>query len=107
MRFSQSLIPRRCLTNSTSLRPFESIPGPPGNGLPFLGHTHLLLKKPHGFGKSWMNVKEMVQKYDAQGAKLLRFRSPILNPDNGYVVFLLDPQDVGQVYKHEGKYPKR
>ena len=42
---------RNCATvTSTALdvQPFESIPGPPGNGLPFIGHTNIFGKKPAG-----------------------------------------------------------
>ena len=42
---------RNCATvTSTALKvqPFESIPGPPGNGLPFIGHTNIFGKKPAG-----------------------------------------------------------
>ena len=43
---------RYCATvTSTALldvQPFESIPGPPGNGLPFIGHSNLFGKKPAG-----------------------------------------------------------
>ena len=42
---------RFCATVTSTakdVQPFESIPGPPGNGLPFIGHTNLFGKKPAG-----------------------------------------------------------
>jgi hypothetical protein len=37
----------------------------------------------------------------------LRLNLPPLNGINGKVVVLFDPNDVEQVYRHEGKYPLR
>lgn len=85
---------------------FEAIPGPPGQGLPLLGHT-LMTQKPHGFGKAWLNIKEMQQKYSKEDDKLMRFISRVFNPKTGKCVILFDPQDVEHVYRHEGKYPNR
>lgn len=87
--------------------PYDKIPGPPGQGLPLLGHTLLTSKKPHGFGKAWLNMKEIQQKYLKPDDKLIRFNSRVFNPKTGNCVFLLDPQDVEHVYRHEGKYPNR
>lgn len=67
----------------------------------------LLYKKPAGFAKSWQNLKEVRSQYCNEDDKLLRLNLPILNPINGKVVVLLDPKDVEQVYRHEGKYPIR
>jgi hypothetical protein len=42
---------RNCATvtsRALDVKPFESIPGPPGNGLPFIGHTNIFGKKPAG-----------------------------------------------------------
>lgn len=87
--------------------PYENIPGPPGQGWPFVGHTLMFMKNPHGFEKSWLNLKEVQQKYLKKNDKLIKFHSPIFNPDTGKVIFLLDPNDIEQVYRHEGKYPNR
>ena len=76
-------------------------------GLPFFGHLKLMYKKPAGFAKSWLNLKEIRSQYCTEQDKLLRLNLPPLNPINGKVVILFDPNDVEQVYRHEGKYPFR
>ena len=75
--------------------------------MPLLGHMKLLYKKPAGFAKSWLNLKEIRSKYCSEQDKLLRLNLPILNPINGNVVILFDPNDVQIAYRHEGKYPFR
>ena len=50
-KLPKNKIIRNCgtITNTAiDVQPFESIPGPPGNGLPFIGHTNLFAKKPAG-----------------------------------------------------------
>ena len=86
--------------------PFDSIPGPPGKGLPFIGHVNLYIKKPHGLKKSWKNLKEIRKQYLKEDDKLLRLHLPPFCP-SGNVVLLLDPADVEDMYRHEGKYPYR
>ena len=103
---------RKTLQNSTfsavNVQPFESIPGPPGRGWPFIGHMNEMFKNPAGFGKSWMNMKELRKKYLKEEDKLLRLHLPFFNYDNdGRFVLLLDPDDIKQVYRHEGKHPAR
>ena len=44
---TQIFIRRNC-TAVFNAQPFESIPGPPGKGLPFLGHANLYAGKPAG-----------------------------------------------------------
>ena len=63
---------------SIATKSFEDIPGPPGNGLPFIGHSHLYLKKPHGFARSWNNVKSLTEKYLKDDDKLMRLNIPYL-----------------------------
>lgn len=91
----------------SSTKPYEDIPGPPGKGLPFIGHLHMIYKKPNGFGKSWNNLKDLREKYLKDGDKLMRFHSKNFNPKNGRLVVLLDPKDVEVIYRNEGKYPSR
>ena len=102
---------RNCATvtsTTTDVQPFESIPGPPGSGLPFIGHTNLFGKKPAGIGKSWENLKECRNQFLKEDDKLMRLNLPPFNPEGqGKFVFLLDPNDVEQIYRHEGKYPSR
>ena len=91
-----------------TLKPFEAIPGPPGSGWPFFGHMKLLYQKPAGFARSWINLKHMKEKYcDENNEKLLRMNLPLFNPKNGRAVMLMDPIDVEEVYRHEGKFPIR
>nr|AKH03539.1 cytochrome P450 3078B1 [Paracyclopina nana] len=102
----------RFLTNhlrrySTALNPFEEIPGPPGKGFPILGHSHLLLKKPHKFGKAWENVRALKKQYLREGDKMLRMHSPLFNPPHGNILFIFDPQLYQEMLTHEGKYPCR
>ena len=98
---------RRLLGTVTGLKPFETIPGPKGKGLPILGHSNELLKKPHGFGKAWKNVQRLKEAYCGQ-VPLLRFHVPLVNPKgNGNLVYLFESEDIQQVYRHEGKYPTR
>ncbi len=87
--------------------PFEAIPGPPGKGLPFVGHLNHLMKQPGGFKKSWLNVQDMASKYANDQDKLLRLNLPLFNPKNGKVLVLLDSKDVETAYRNEGKYPDR
>jgi hypothetical protein len=86
---------------------FEAIPGPPGNGLPILGHMLELFAKPAGFEKSWKNLKIMQSKYLTKEDKIMRLHAPMMNPKNGKVLVLFDVDDVEHVYRHEGKYPTR
>ena len=44
---TQIFVIRNCATVFNA-QPFESIPGPPGKGLPFLGHANLYAGKPAG-----------------------------------------------------------
>ena len=63
---------------------------------------------PTGIGKSWENLKECRNKFLKEDDKLMRLNLPPFNPEGqGKFVFLLDPNDVEQVYRHEGKYPSR
>ena len=94
-------------TLNLDIKPFESIPGPSNKGLPLIGHMKMLYKKPAGFAKSWLNLKEMKDNFTQNGDKLLRLNLPVLNPKNGKVVVLLDPADIEHVHRHEGKYPYR
>ena len=83
-------------------------PGLPGKGLPYIGHMHLVTKKPHGVGKSWLNLELLIQKYLKGEDKLFRMNSGMFNPEgDGRFVILLDPNDVEKAHKHEGKYPSR
>ena len=92
----------------SNAQPFENIPGPPGNGLPFIGHMNLYMKKPAGLGKSWENLRNIKEKHLKHDEKLLRLNLPPFNPGNGgRVLVLLDPNDVGHILRHEGKYPNR
>ena len=98
--------------NSTSavanVKPYHEIPGPPGKGLPFIGHMNLVSKKPHGLEKVWLNMEILQQKYLKDHDKLMRLNFGILNPDgDGRYVLLYDPTDVEKVHRNEGKYPKR
>ena len=98
---------------------FQDIPGPSGKGLPFLGHMNDLIKKPHGMFKTWENIKELKTKLmteNEKAGKLLKLNLPLLNVpskkgdekfSNGWVVVLLDPNDIPVVYQNEGKYPFR
>ena len=50
-KLPKNKIIRNCATvtrRALDVKPFESIPGPPGSGLPFIGHTNLFGKKPAG-----------------------------------------------------------
>ena len=50
-KLPKNKIIRYCATVTSTLldvQPFESIPGPPGSGLPFIGHTNIFGKKPAG-----------------------------------------------------------
>ena len=50
-KLPKNKIIRNCATvtsRALDVQPFESIPGPPGNGLPFIGHTNIFGKKPAG-----------------------------------------------------------
>ena len=61
-----------------------------------------------GIGKSWENLKECRNKFLKEDDKLMRLNLPPFNPEGqGKFVFLLDPNDVEQIYRHEGKYPSR
>ena len=83
-------------------------PGLPGKGLPYIGHMHLVTKKPHGVGKSWLNLELLIQKYLKGEDKLFRMNSGMFNPEgDGRFVILLDPNDVEKAHKNEGKYPSR
>ncbi len=96
------------LTTAQRALPFEQIPGPPGTGWPLIGHMKLLYEKPAGFSKSWINLQRLQKQYcSADNCKLLRLHLPLLNSNNGKVIVLLEPKDVEQVYRHEGKYPYR
>ena len=98
---------------------FQDIPGPPGKGLPFLGHMTEVFGKPHGMFKSWENIKELKSKLMAENemaGKLLKLYLPLMNMPSkegdekfstGWVVILLDPKDIPVVYQNEGKYPFR
>lgn len=102
----QSFVRQNCcfLKREYHLKSFQEIPGPPS--LPVFGNTHLLMKKPHGFKKSWLNLKAMRQQYLSKDDKLMRMQWPLINK-TGNVVLLLDPFDVQKVHQHEGKYPNR
>ena len=76
--------------------------------MPFIGHTNLFGKKPAGIGKSWENLKECRNQFLKEDDKLMRLNLPPFNPEGqGKFVLLLDPNDVEQIYRHEGKYPSR
>ena len=83
-----------------NIQPFESIPGPPGNGLPLIGHANLLAKKPAGIGKRWKNLKDIKKQFLNENDKLIRLNLPPFNPEGkGRVILLLDPNDVEQAYR--------
>ena len=94
-------------TFGTRVKPYEDIPGPAGHGVPLFGHMNMLYRKPAGFARSWENLRDLKHKYCDNTHKLLRLHLPLLNPDNGRAVILMDPLDVEEVYRHEGKYPRR
>lgn len=92
----------------TNVKPYHEIPGPPGKGLPFIGHMNLTSKKPHGLGKFWLNMEILQQKYLKDHDKLMRLNLGKVNPDgDGRYVLLYDPTDVEKVHRNEGKYPTR
>ena len=62
----------------TNVKPYHEIPGPPGKGLPFIGHYNLLSKKPHGLEKAWLNMEILQQKYLKDHDKLMRLNFGIL-----------------------------
>ena len=98
----------RLLCTASALKPFEAIPGPKGKGLPVIGHLNQLIQKPFGFAKGWKNIERMKNTYCEPGqVPLLRVNVPLINPVNGNIVYLFNPEDVQQVYRHEGKYPTR
>ena len=104
----QQLILKRESSAVINAKPFKDIPGPPGNGLPVIGHMNLVTKKPHGIGKSWLNIEILIKKYLENDDKLLRISSGTLFPGTeGRYVILLDPSDVEHVHRNEGKYPNR
>ena len=98
---------RNCSTVVQEVQPYENIPGPPGNGLPFIGHMNLYVKKPAGIGKSWENLKDIIDTYLSKDDKLFKLYMPGFNTDNGKFVLLLDPKDVEHIHRNEGKYPNR
>ena len=103
-----AIFARKFLSTAANVQPFENIPGPPGNGLPFLGHANHLFKKPEGFKKSWVNINRMKEKYLKDHDKLIRLNLPPINPKHGgKCLILLDPNDVEKVHRNEGKYPTR
>ena len=104
---SQNSFIRYC-TTVLNIQPFESIPGPPGNGLPFIGHSNLYTKKPAGIGKTWENLKDIKKQYLNENDKLMRLNLPPFNLEGkGRFLLLLDPNDVELAYRNEGKFPNR
>ena len=78
-----------------------------GNGWPLIGQTNLMIEKPAGFGKWWNNIINLRETYLHKDDMLMKMYLPILNPNNGYVVFLFDPNDSKIIYQNEGKQPVR
>ena len=63
---------------------------------------------PTGISKSWKNLKEIRNQFLKEDDKLLKLNLPPFNPEGkGKFVLLLDPNDVEQIHRHEGKYPNR
>ena len=87
-------------------RPFDSIPTIPGGWLPILGHVPVLFRTKYGFGKSWMNFRDLRDKY-AKDDNILRFNVPLYNKRNGKLVVLFESTEVEKIYRAEGKYPYR
>ena len=86
--------------------PFEAIPAMP-KGLPILGNFDILMK-PHGIARAGDNLIELMEKHHPGEVGLLRANSKLVNPyGDGDMVFVLRPEDVQTVYRHEGKYPHR
>ena len=48
-----------------------------------------MIEKPAGFGKWWNNIKNLRETYLHKDDMLMKMYLPILNPNNGYVVFFL------------------
>ena len=93
---------------SQVVKPYETIPGPRGRGLPLLGHMHLYLKKPHGFKKAWKNLLKLRHLNLKPEQNLMKLNLPLFNQDNdGRVVVTFDDRDIELVYRNEGKYPYR
>ena len=87
-------------TSPLDLSIMTLIPGPPGNGLPFIGHSNLYVKKPAGIGKSWENLKNIKKQFLNENDKLMRLNLPPFNPEGkGRFLLLLDPNDVEQAYR--------
>ena len=92
--------------DSTQPKPFEEIPSIP-KGWPILGNFDVMLK-PHGIARAAENLDILMEKHNPGEVGLLRANSKLMNPyGNGDIVFVMRPEDVQTVYRHEGKYPHR
>ncbi len=92
--------------DASKIKPFEAIPTAPGGQTPILGHIPTLFRTKYGFGKSWMNFKDLKAKY-AKNDNIMRFRVPLYNRRNGNLVVLFESNEIETIYRAEGKYPFR
>ena len=108
--FGQLLIPARGATavnvsNSESLKPYDEIPTVSDRDWPVVGHLPSLMKK--GVAQHWKRLMEMKQDHVPEEINMIRLNLPAMNPANGRVQYIFDPQDVETVYRNDGQYPDR
>ncbi|XP_035215853.1 cytochrome P450 302a1, mitochondrial-like isoform X2 [Stegodyphus dumicola] len=83
-------------TNATSIKPFNSIPGP--RRLPVIGHLHLFTKfGPYSLDKLYVAYEDLYKSY-----------GPIVRLDLGKsMVLLFNPDDIQKLLEMDVKYPRR
>ncbi|KFM74860.1 hypothetical protein X975_18448, partial [Stegodyphus mimosarum] len=82
-------------TDTTSIKPFNSIPGP--RRLPVIGHLHLFTKfGPYSFDKLYVAYEDLYKSY-----------GPIVRLDLGKsMVLLFNPADIQKLLEMDVKYPR-